>query len=43
VCVRRQFFAGLLDAAVQATVDDRAVTLAAYDLPYPEPLHGPDQ
>ncbi len=34
------FSAGLLDAAVQATVDERPVTLAAYDLPYPEPLHG---
>jgi hypothetical protein len=34
------FSAGLLDAAVQATVDSRPVTLAAYDLPYPEPLHG---
>jgi Beta-ketoacyl synthase, N-terminal domain len=33
------FCAGLLDAAAQATVDDRPVTLAAYDLPYPEPLH----
>lgn len=34
------FSAGLLDAVVQATVDNRPVTLAAYDLPYPEPLHG---
>ena len=33
------FAAGLLEAAAQATVDDRPVTLAAYDLPYPEPLH----
>jgi hypothetical protein len=33
------FSAGLLDAAAQATVDDRPVTLVAYDLPYPEPLH----
>lgn len=33
------FSAGLLDAAVQATVDGRPVTLAAYDLPYPQPLH----
>ena len=32
------FAAGLLDAAGQATVDDRPVTLVAYDLPYPEPL-----
>lgn len=34
------FAAGLLEAAVQAMVDHRPVTLAAYDLPYPEPLHG---
>jgi hypothetical protein len=34
------FAAGLLDAAAQASVDDRPVTLAAYDLPYPEPLNG---
>jgi hypothetical protein len=34
------FTAGLLDAAAQATVEDRPVTLVAYDLPYPEPLHG---
>jgi hypothetical protein len=33
------FAAGLLDAAAQVTVDDRPVTLVAYDLPYPEPLH----
>ncbi len=33
------FASGLLDAAAQATVDDRAVTLVAYDLPYPRPLH----
>ena len=33
------FSAGLLDAAAQATVDRRPVTLTAYDLPYPEPLH----
>ena len=32
------FAAGLLEAAAQATVDDRPVTLVAYDLPYPEPL-----
>ncbi len=32
------FAAGLLDAAVQATIDRRAVLLVAYDLPYPEPL-----
>ena len=33
------FAAGLLDAAVQAMVDDRPVTLIAYDQPLPEPLH----
>jgi hypothetical protein len=33
------FAAGLLDAAVQATVDERPVGLIAYDLPYPEPLN----
>jgi 3-oxoacyl-(acyl-carrier-protein) synthase len=34
----RTFSAGLLEAAVQATVHDRPVTLIAYDMPYPEPL-----
>lgn len=33
------FAAGLLEAATQATVDDRAVGLIAYDLRYPEPMH----
>jgi hypothetical protein len=33
------FAAGLLEAAVQATVSGRAVGLIAYDLPYPEPLN----
>jgi hypothetical protein len=33
------FAAGLLEAATQAIVHDRAVTLIAYDVPYPEPLH----
>lgn len=33
------FVAGLLDAASQSKVDDRPVTLIAYDAPYPEPLH----
>lgn len=33
------FAAGLLGAATQTNVDDRAVALVAYDLPYPEPLH----
>jgi Beta-ketoacyl synthase, N-terminal domain len=32
------FGIGLLDAAAQVTVDNRPVTLIAYDLPYPEPL-----
>lgn len=34
------FAAGLIDATAQAVVDDRMVGLVAYDLPYPEPLHG---
>lgn len=34
------FAAGLLEAGVQAVSADRAVLLVAYDLPYPEPLHG---
>jgi len=33
------FCAGLLEAAAQATVDERPVTLVVYDLPYPNPLH----
>ncbi len=33
------FSAGLLEAAVQARADAIPVTLAAYDLPYPEPLN----
>jgi hypothetical protein len=32
------FSAGILDAAAQAIVDQRPVTLAAYDVPYPRPL-----
>ena len=32
------FAAGFLEAAVQAAVDHRPVTLIAYDTPYPEPL-----
>jgi hypothetical protein len=28
-----------LEAAVQATVQDCPITLIAYDVPYPEPLH----
>jgi hypothetical protein len=34
------FTGGLLEAAAQASVDDCIVGLIAYDLPYPEPLHG---
>ena len=37
-CHDASFAAGLIEAAAQATVDDRAVALVAYDLPYPEPL-----
>lgn len=33
------FAIGLLDAAAQAIVENRAVTLIAYDVPYPEPLN----
>ena len=33
------FAIGLLDAAAQTIVENRAVTLIAYDLSYPEPLH----
>jgi hypothetical protein len=32
------FSAGLLEAGAQAIVDERPVTLAAYDVPYPRPL-----
>jgi len=38
-CYDASFAAGLLEAAVQATIDRRAVALIAYDLPYPEPLN----
>jgi hypothetical protein len=38
-CHDASFAAGLLDAAVQVTVDGKAVALLAYDQPYPEPLH----
>ena len=34
------FAAGLLEAAVLASVDQRAVVMIAYDLPYPGALHG---
>jgi len=33
------FAAGLLEAVVQATVQDCPITLITYDVPYPEPLH----
>ncbi|MES2356424.1 MAG: beta-ketoacyl synthase chain length factor [Pseudomonadota bacterium] len=33
------FAAGLLEAVTEVIVDNRAVTLIAYDQPYPEPLH----
>lgn len=33
------FAAGLLEAAAQATMENRPVLLVAYDLCYPEPLH----
>jgi beta-ketoacyl synthase-like protein len=38
-CHDASFAAGLLEAAVQSAVDDRAVALIAYDVSYPEPLH----
>lgn len=38
-CHDASFAAGLLEAAVQTTVEERAVALVAYDLRYPEPLH----
>lgn len=38
-CYDASFAAGLLEAAVQAAVEDRAVALIAYDVSYPEPLH----
>jgi hypothetical protein len=38
-CYDASFSAGLLEAAVQATVEARTVILIVYDLPYPEPLH----
>jgi hypothetical protein len=33
------FAAGLLDALTHVAVDGGAITLLAYDAPYPEPLH----
>jgi hypothetical protein len=38
-CHDATFAAGLLEAAVQAVVEDRATALVAYDVGYPEPLH----
>jgi hypothetical protein len=38
-CFDASFAAGLLEAAVQATVEDRTVALVAYDVPYPDPLN----
>lgn len=38
-CYDASFAAGLLEAAVQATVDGIPVALIAYDHPYPEPLN----
>jgi hypothetical protein len=38
-CHDASFAAGLLEAAVQVTVDKQAVALIAYDLCYPEPLN----
>ncbi len=38
-CHDASFPAGLLEAAVQATVEKHAVALIAYDVPYPEPLN----
>jgi hypothetical protein len=38
-CYDASFAAGLLEAAVQAAVEERAVALIAYDVSYPEPLH----
>jgi hypothetical protein len=37
-CRDASFAAGLLEAATQATSNDAAVALIAYDQPYPEPL-----
>lgn len=37
-CYDASFPAGLVEAAVQATIDAQTVTLIAYDLPFPEPL-----
>jgi Beta-ketoacyl synthase, N-terminal domain len=38
-CHDATFAAGLLEAAVQAAVEERATALVAYDIGYPEPLH----
>ena len=34
------FAVGLLEAATQCVVEQRPVLYVAYDMPYPEPLHG---
>jgi Beta-ketoacyl synthase, N-terminal domain len=33
------FAAGMIEAVAQAVVEDQPVTLIAYDVPYPDPLH----
>jgi Beta-ketoacyl synthase, N-terminal domain len=38
-CHDHSFAAGLLEAAVTATSESRAVAVIAYDVQYPEPLH----
>lgn len=38
-CYDASFAAGLLEAAVQMTVEGNPAALIAYDQPYPEPLH----
>jgi len=38
-CYDHSFAAGLLEAAVTATVEASAVAVIAYDMQYPEPLH----
>ncbi len=37
-CYDASFAAGMLETAVQITVEDKAVALIAYDQPYPDPL-----
>lgn len=38
-CLDGSFAAGLLEASVEASADEGAVGLVAYDLPYPSPLN----